>query len=115
MSEYLTSLKLADDLFPGLLAGEKEVTIRLGERHIQEDSSLIFEATDGGYPNVSVLVDTVMVMPLNEVPEYFYQADGFESLDHMVESMQRFYPNITEESIVTIVGFVLDQDSYHGA
>lgn len=105
MSEYITSLKLADDLFEGLLSGDKQVTIRLGERNIEENATLTFESVNGTQPDVKVTVDTVIVLPINEVPEYFYQADGFTSIEHMVESMKRFYPNITEDSIVTIIGY----------
>lgn len=105
MNEYITTLKLADDLFDGLLSGDKQVTIRLGERLIEENAPLTFESVNGTQPDVKVLVDTVVSLPINEVPHFFYEADGFTSTENMVESMKRFYPNITMDSVVTIVGY----------
>lgn len=88
-----------------MLSGDKRVTIRLGERNIQEDAALTFEATNGTHSDVIVQVEFVCSLPLGHVPHFYYEADGFTSTEDMLESMKRFYPDITLDSVVTIIEF----------
>lgn len=107
MSDYLTTLKLADDLFEGLLSGDKRVTIRMGQRNIQVGADLTIEATDGTQSNVVVTIEGLTILPVNLIDDEYLAADGFDSYEDFIQGMKRFYPTITEDSIVSIIFFTI--------
>ena len=107
MSNYITTLKLADDLFDGMLSGDKRVTIRNGQRNIEVDKHLTIESTNGTYPSVTVLVEMITVLRVKDLSDDFLEADGFEYLEDFIEGMSRFYPNLTEDSVVTVIVFTV--------
>lgn len=95
-------LKLADDLFPGLISGDKRVTIRAGDRDIKL-GRLVFTSVDGGYDPVPVEVFTVMKCFMWAVTDEVAQVDGADTAEELLEGMKRFYPDLDWDSIVTVV------------
>lgn len=93
-----SELKLHPSLIPGLLSGEKEITIRAGERDFEENITI------AGYP---AAVDAVFRQSLIDTPLVDLFDDGFESFRDALESLQAFYPDLTPESMVTVVRFHL--------
>lgn len=98
-------LRLSDELFAGLTAfPPKSVTVRTGHRPIQQ-APLVFRGVSNELLTVTVAVDRVIHTRLRHVSPEDVEADGF--LDHadMLQQMRRFYPDITEDSPVTVVRF----------
>lgn len=107
MSEYVTTLKLADDLVDRVVKGTKRITIRLGQRNIEVGKFLTLEATNGTLPSVQVYVEGLTVLPLELIDETYIEADGYASHEDLIAGLQKFYPGINENSIVTLVMFTL--------
>ena len=97
----MQSLKMANDLMPGILAGTKRITIRKGRRNIVPGPMLI-ESVDGRTKH-TVQVIEVRHKLLKEVTKYEAEDDGFNSLLDMVDGMREFYPDLTANSEVTLV------------
>lgn len=102
----MQELKLADDMFPGLLSGDKECTIRSGKRNI-ELGYLAFSSVSGDIE--PVVVDVIRVS--HTLARYIHvreaQADGAVSVNALLTAMRRFYPDLTLDDVVTIVEFKL--------
>lgn len=95
-------LKMAFDLMPFVHRGEKTITIREGWRNITPGELLISNADDeNDFINVRhfrTIHTFARYVHSNE-----YKADGFESIDQMVEQMKMFYPDFNHDSQATIV------------
>ena len=102
----MQNLKLADDLFPDVGSGKKHVTIRAGRRDIWP-GVLRFETTSGNpvdginYYNVDVCRVTVALV--RDLKKADAQLDGFKNVDALLVGLQRFYPDMTNDSLVTII------------
>ncbi|TJW14443.1 MAG: ASCH domain-containing protein [Mesorhizobium sp.] len=99
-----STLKLADDLFPGLLNGEKTCTIRSGRRDIQL-GPLVFESVSGELNQVTVEVISVIYMRAGDIPDDLARADGARDGTELLDAMKRFYPDLKSESEITAVIF----------
>ncbi len=100
----MQTLKLADDLMPYVLDGNKRVTVRKGKRDIVE-GKLLLEATDGTQPSMIVDVKRVVVRPLWNVPLWAVHGEGLTGWDDLMECLVRFYPDVTEDTEVTSIEF----------
>jgi hypothetical protein len=98
-------VKLADDLIPSMLSGAKKVTIRKGTREYAPEIEI------AGYPAV---VDSVEHYPLGAVPFEILLSDGFVSFTDTLERLARFYPDITFETMVTVLRFHLKGEHAEG-
>lgn len=96
-------LKLADDLFPSLLAGSKTCTIRAGKRDYTA-GPLVFSAVNSNQSTV-VKVTAVVHKKLGELTDDEAQKDGAATAAEMAQALKRFYPDITAESDITIVTY----------
>jgi|ERR1035438_3696367 hypothetical protein len=102
----MQTIKLADDLFPGLADGSKTVTLRKGYRDIKPGPMMI-ESTSGELPTVEVDVMEVRFKRMFDLTAEEAAADGFESLDSVIPLMQRFYPDFNENSEITLIYFAM--------
>lgn len=93
-----SKLRMAPHLMEGVLSGEKEVTIRYGKREFEE------EITIEGNP---ARVLETMQCKLIDTPLHVLDEDGFNTFREVIDGMKQFYPDITPESDVTIVKFIL--------
>lgn len=91
-------LRLAEDLIPSLVFGEKLVTIRKGKR--------MFGSTVRIAGHLAA-VDLVQHSTINSCSLKILKNDGFKSRKDAVEKMKRFYPDITGDTDITIVEFHL--------
>ena len=94
-------VRLAEDLIPAMLSGDKQVTIRKGVREYEPEIEI------AGYPAV---VDSVEHYQLEAVPFEILLSDGFESFTDTLVRMERFYPDITAETMVTVLRFHLKEE-----
>jgi hypothetical protein len=93
-----TSVRLAEDLIPAMVAGKKTVTIRKGKREFAPEIDI------AGYPAIA---DSVEYYTLSTCPLDVLVNDGFHSFQDTVDSMKRFYPDITPDTEVTVLRFHL--------
>ena len=83
---------------------KKRITIRQGWRKVLPGELLIV-ATEGGPDGdfVTVNVTSLTLTIARNVSEEDLRADGFTSVEDMVEKMRRFYPDFSEDTEVTII------------
>lgn len=100
----MQTLQLVIDLFPNLIDGNKLCTIRKGYRNI-ELGPLVFEATEN--PRLKYHVDVLEVehMKLGDVTDTLAMADGYTDAKSLKEGMKRFYPDLTDDTDITIIYF----------
>jgi hypothetical protein len=99
----IPEIKLAGDLFPMLENGRKRATIRLGQRDIKL-GRLDFRNVDT-QQTFGVHVREVRVKYAKDMTLDEAVLDCAESTDEMMERLERFYPDINGDSIITIVLF----------
>ena len=98
----MQKLTLYEDIFDALELG-KRTTIRKGRRNI-ELGELLFESTETKRQKVVEVVN-VYCVSLEKVELEDLKNDGFKDHQDMWEQMQRFYPGIGLEDLVTVVIF----------
>ena len=103
IKDDLQTLKLSEAVFDQLENG-KEVTIRYGKRENISLGKLLFESTEKARMAV-VDVWLLYAAPLTNVSPEALINDGFNSIEEAVEGLKEYYPDITEDSIVTVVVF----------
>ena len=100
----MQNLVLAEDLFDRLESGDKLVTIRKGRRDIKLGELLFKSLKKDREQEVEVLM--VIYSKAQNVPDEILNEDGFANVDDMIEQMQRFYPDLDEDTEVTSIVFV---------
>lgn len=103
MKPALQALLLANDpqMRINTLTGVKKISIREGDRDYREGPMMI---VDHVVPFVvQVKVTNVRKCKLSEVTEEEYLADNFKDQDDLLAGMKTYYPNLTWDSIVTII------------
>lgn len=95
------NLKIADSLMPGLLAGAKLATVRAGARQIVP-GPLDFQPSGGGDP-VRVLVREVRFKLAGDLTDEEAAMDGCETGSELCEALKSFYPDLRDDSVVTVV------------
>lgn len=96
----VNELKMSPDLMPAVLAGYKRITIRRGKREFERDITINGEPAE---------VTSYYHFKLKDVPLIDLLDDGFSSFSHTLETLQKFYPDMTDESEVTVVRFFLEK------
>lgn len=99
----LTALLIALDerMRRNILSGEKCITIREGARDYQPGVAMICCPIDTWCVRVEIC--DVRHCLISELTPEECRADGFCSIEHAVEELRRFYPNISEDSTVTVI------------
>jgi len=88
-----------------LLSGKKKGTIRLGKLNIEPGTIVTLHS--GGYVVGKALVKDVEYKKVNELTEEDARADGFESLEELLEALRSHYTRLKEDDVVTVVRFEL--------
>lgn len=91
-----------DNMWEAVKSGQKKITIRSGLRDYQVGDVTMLCCH---IRNCAVMADIVGVYhgKLSTVPMEFIRADGFGDHENALQGMQRFYPDMTLESDVTVV------------
>lgn len=102
MSRALQGILIAgEDGRDNVLQGKQTVTIRYGYREYTEGPVLI------GCHHLSwamlAKITKVEYFKLKDVPLSDLNGDGYSSSSEAVEDLSRWYPDITEDSLVTVV------------
>ena len=101
----MQALRLAPDkkMWLATLFDEKKITIREGWRDYQAGPVAIYCIEE----SLAVEADIFIVIhtTLKDVTKEVYQADGFKTLQGMLRGLRRFYPDITWDSLVTVISW----------
>lgn len=103
MKQPLYALLIAPipEMRQAILDGRKKITIREGHRDYRNGKAMLCCHLEPWA--VMAEITNVRHTTLREVTEEEYVADGFESQDDLLLGMQRFYPNMTTDSPVTVI------------
>jgi hypothetical protein len=97
----MQQLALVNDLFAAFEDGGKRCTIRKGRRDIAL-GPLEFVSPDGTLKQI-VNVTRVIYTRADGLEDHELWDDGFDSLPDMLEGMKRYYPDITEDTEITLI------------
>ena len=100
----IQTLKLADDLFPSLKAGDKKLTIRKGRRDVKLGKLLFEGAKDESLKEVVEAVE-VRYLRVSGVPDELCQEDGFDNWVDFYQGMKKYYPDLDVSEECTIIMF----------
>jgi len=100
----LTALLIAPDelIRESILDGSKKISIRQGCRDYQVGDVLMLCCHIEPWCVMADVTD-VKYSKLRDVTQEEYLADGFKDYSHMLEGMRRFYPDLNQESLMTIL------------
>ncbi len=98
----MQTLKLHNHRMEEVKAGTKHHTIRNGVRDIKL-GPLKLEATAGGIPDIEVNVNRIVICRAGDVE--LSEISDYSSLDEFINTMKGIYPDLTTESVVTIIHF----------
>ena len=78
--------------------------IRIPSRNILE----VYETSEfekGKVPRGLVEIDTIIISPIQELTEEELRKDGYVSTEQAIKSMQKYYPDLTKDSVVSLYLF----------
>ncbi len=99
----MQSLKLTNDLFPALVNGAKRATVRAGKRDVVP-GPLTFESVSGDR-SCDVLVYRVSYTMVRDLTLNDAHLDNAKDVDELVIALRRFYPDLKDSDIVTVIEF----------
>lgn len=103
----LMGLLMAAEFVEPIMMGEKTITIREGWRDYHTGDKVLLGCPEANWC-ARAKITSVNFYPLNEVPSRDLEADGMPTVEDAVNSLSAFYSNITEESPVTVIRWVLE-------
>jgi len=102
--KIMQTLKLADDLFPSLIEGNKRMTIRRGYRDIRL-GDLLFEGASDDSLQKEVEVVEVTHIRVAGVSDEECQNDGFNDWIDFYQGMKKYYPDLEVTEECTLIYF----------
>jgi len=96
-------LRLLPKFIPTIRRGEKRSTIRKGRWSIRP-GLLLLESDDA---LLAVKVIEVVYKRFCDLTEEDARNDGFENLDSLQKELQMIYPNLSRNSMLTVISFSL--------
>jgi len=98
----IPTLKLKHHFLPLIYKGEKTTTIRKGRLDfLEECKELLFDC--GYHGTAKVKINSLIYLRAKYLREIDAISDGFCSLDSLKKNLREFYPDLKEDSWVTIV------------
>lgn len=100
------TLKLANNLFPALLSGDKRVTIRKGVRNYTLGRATIVPTDEeGSFDFCNVFITSMATKKVRDVTDIEAQADGFQDSSDLFDGLRAYYPDLAGDDYVTLVNF----------
>jgi len=100
----LQALLIADEYKEDVIIGKKKISIREGLRNYIAGQPLMICDSETSFC-VKTDLKKVRHCKAEAVTEQEYRADNYSSSEEMLKDLQRFYPNFTSESYVTILSW----------
>ena len=98
----LQALLVAESGQRPTIAGSKKITIREGTRDYRVGEPVMLCSPKESFCVKADITD-VRHCSANQVTEEEMKKDGYRSLQEMVEDLKTYYPNINEQSDVTVI------------
>lgn len=107
----LVALLMADCFLEQIFSETKKITIREGMRDYKAGQKVVLckcgNEEDVGWARMATITE-VSMCALRDVDIEDLNDDGMKDLDDAVQCLRDFYPDITEESLVTIIRWELE-------
>jgi hypothetical protein len=98
----MQELLLDDMLLKWARQGKKTGTSRKGRRDIQL-APLKLVATNGTEASLVVGVKSVTHTRLRDIPDEIVKSEGYESLEDLIETLKKFYPDCQLDDEFTLI------------
>ncbi len=103
----LMGLLMADCFVEPIMGGEKTITIREGWRDYHSGDRVLIGCPEADWC-AKAKITAVNFYTLKDVPIRDLEADGMPTVEDAVNSLSAFYPDITENSLVTVIRWTLE-------
>lgn len=97
------ALLLAEELIEETVSGIKIQTVREGHRDYKP-GKVIFACPEVEWSTAKTITKVKHTTP-RKCSSSDYLDEGWESREHMVSDLQRFYPKLTMDSPITVIRF----------
>lgn len=87
--------------------GQKHSTIRLGRRPFSPGDRLYL--VDEANQVITTTITSVSYKRLIDLTDQQAERDGFQSLRELIEALYKIYPDISPDSDLTIIEFILEE------
>lgn len=104
----LAAILFAPQFHAAIENGEKQITIREGRRDYQVGETVMLCCHVAGWCRMGT-VTGVGFAELRDVPIESLQADGFSGYEDALVVMNQFYPELTLDSVVTVINFEVQE------
>jgi uncharacterized protein YqfB (UPF0267 family) len=98
-------LFFAREFMPQIRSGKKQITIRQGTRNYRPGQRVIAKCSDE--EGVLIEITECKQLPLREVPQQDLRDDNLQSTEHALQSLRRWYSDLTLDSTVSVIRFRL--------
>ena len=98
------TMQLSDSLFPSLVSGWKQCTIRAGKRDIEPGLLTFISAIDPERTHLCY-VHRVSFVRFGDLTLADAQKDNATTVEELQSVLKQYYPTLTDKDIVTIVEF----------
>lgn len=102
-NESIGEIIFADKFFPLIATGKKTTTVRAGKRFYREGVYDVFNPTREGHMLIKVKKSEHTMF--SSLTDETALTDGFTSVEELKKELLQFYPNLEDNSTVTIVYF----------
>lgn len=102
-NEPVGEIIFANKFFPMITAGKKTTTVRAGKRFYDEGVYDVFNPSKEAH--MLIRVEKVEHTTFSKLTDKTALTDGFSSAEELKNELLQFYPNLTDDSVVTIVYF----------
>lgn len=100
-------LRLRPEFFDDVRQGKKRSTIRAGRGNLKVGPLILQSKFD----ILTVELTEVIYKKFGELTQEDARADGFATLEELRKTLKQFYPNLHQNSIVTLIHFQLPTPS----
>lgn len=98
----MTEIKLNDKYYKDTLRGRKRQTIRKGRRDYPlGEAKFVFDNND----DIEIIITEITYKTLHNVTDQEARDDGFQSYRLLYKELEKYYPDITPKTEITLVKF----------
>ncbi|WP_082641498.1 ASCH domain-containing protein [Bradyrhizobium yuanmingense] len=97
----MKTLPLSERLIPWVIEGRKTSTVRLGKRNYELGDSVLISREH----RIPIRILSVTYSLVRGLDGSVAKTEGYNSLDELKEELRYFYPDIDDDSEVTVVRF----------
>lgn len=109
MKNFVGEIFFAERYLPIILSGAKTTTVRNG---IREYKPGVYKAyTPDKSKHITIHINRTEVTTFGKISDETAKTDGYTNADELKDDLLKFYPQLTQDSPVTIVYFEAQEES----